>query len=332
MKYGIISDIHRNPENLDPALEVLKAEGIEAILANGDINGSYYFKNLQSGLNSILSKLAATGLQVYFQPGSHEKVTDYIPVIADLIDRYPNLHDAVPINRVESSDHHLVFLPGSDSGVTDFEFRLAFGDFDTALYKTKEGKVRFMQNMKDLRTKVIAPEKTIVVCHVPPRFEGLHCIDAAHFWEGRVYHRNPENQETLTYDIMGFMPITIPRSEIEACTRAFPINVPEEQIRDELFNVIKRKNMEGLVVYVERKENRGNQKLRELYQELGIRKAVSGHFHESSQRAHDFSGNPVEPNTLVDELFWNSGCLDDGEFGILTVEDGKVSYQDMDLK
>ena len=69
-----------------------------------------------------------------------------------------------------------------------------------------------------------------------------------------------------------------------------------------------------------------------MYEKLGIRKAVSGHFHESSHRANDRNSKHVFENTFVEELFWNSGCLDIGQCGILTVKDNKVSYRNVRLQ
>ena len=81
-----------------------------------------------------------------------------------------------------------------------------------------------------------------------------------------------------------------------------------------------------------RRENRGNEDLKSLYEELGINKAVSGHFHESGHRANNRMGNHVPEGNLVTDLFWNSGCLDAGQTGILTVGDGTVSYRNIRLE
>jgi len=82
-----------------------------------------------------------------------------------------------------------------------------------------------------------------------------------------------------------------------------------------------------------KKENRGNEDLKRLYEELGITKAVSGHFHESGHRANDLNGNRVGQGAFVNNLFWNSGYLDVGQTGILTVNDNaEVSYRNVNLK
>ena len=72
--------------------------------------------------------------------------------------------------------------------------------------------------------------------------------------------------------------------------------------------------------------------MRDVYEELGINKAVSGHFHEASHRANDSYGNHVEEGKKVTDLFWNSGHLDIGHTGILTVDGEQASYQNIDLK
>ena len=81
-----------------------------------------------------------------------------------------------------------------------------------------------------------------------------------------------------------------------------------------------------------RKENRCNTDLRDSYEKLGIKKEISGHFHESGHRANDRQNKHVPENAFIDELFWNSGCLDSGQCGILIVEDNKVAYKNIRLQ
>ena len=72
--------------------------------------------------------------------------------------------------------------------------------------------------------------------------------------------------------------------------------------------------------------------LKGLYEELGIKKSVTGHFHESSHRANDLSGCHVEQGRMVGELFWNSGCLDMGHAGLLIVDGEKVQYENIRIQ
>lgn len=84
--------------------------------------------------------------------------------------------------------------------------------------------------------------------------------------------------------------------------------------------------------YSLRTENRGNEDMKDLYEDLGIRKGVTGHFHESVGRAHDMNCVPVVEGELSRELFWNASYLDGLKAGILSVEGEKAAYQNVDLK
>ena len=114
----------------------------------------------------------------------------------------------------------------------------------------------------------------------------------------------------------------IPGVAVEGMIRKQYGNVSDDEMR-----LIAASN--GLTL---KEENRGNKDLANLYEELGITKAVSGHFHESGHRAHDGKVNPIQQGTLVKELYWNSGQLDLGQTGILTISDGKVAYQNVMLQ
>jgi hypothetical protein len=107
----------------------------------------------------------------------------------------------------------------------------------------------------------------------------------------------------------------------------------EETIKKQLGNVPPTviKNFALQNGWTLKRENRGNEDLKNLYSELGITKAVSGHFHESSHRATDSNGIIVPQNTFVDNLYWNAGHLDVGHAGILIVKNGKVNYQNITI-
>jgi hypothetical protein len=151
-----------------------------------------------------------------------------------------------------------------------------------------------------LKNLVTAPEKTIVVCHVPMKFDNLEtCVDMAEFGE-------------VTEDF------TLGDEKVKKGS-VYPIQVAPQLVQA------------GYPVDI-KKENRGNKELKTLYEELGIRKAVTGHFHESGHRANDLNGNHVNEGEAVNELFWNSGYLDVGQTGLLSVSGDKVRYQNVRLQ
>lgn len=320
-KYGVISDVHEDPRIVPVAIEVLKRFGAEKLLVNGDIgNQQETLKDSQDYTAFILNSIGKSGLESYIQLGSHETLLAFGPVIDALTKKYSNLIDTTKISKAEQKDHSLIFLPGSDflcggeyqignhnqipsgryiqteKGLMQFD---GFGQYVEAINRgIAQGAMQYA-NMNDLRRLVTHPDRSIVVCHVPRKFDNLDAIDVAEFGEAMEgFNLNGDNIEKSS---------------------VFPLPIAQQIVKA------------GCPVEI-RKENRGNQDLRLLYDELGINKAVSGHFHESGHRANDSYGDPVREGDLVNDLFWNSGHLDSGQTGILTVEDGRVSYRNIRLE
>ena len=107
-KYGIISDVHFKPQIVGPSIKVLKNQGAEELVFNGDIGNSQDF------VAYVLNEAGKSGLITYVQPGSHEKLGDFEPIMEYFQDKYSNLIDVTRNQKIEQDDHNLVFLPGSD--------------------------------------------------------------------------------------------------------------------------------------------------------------------------------------------------------------------------
>ncbi|VVB83928.1 Uncharacterised protein [uncultured archaeon] len=320
-KYGVISDVHQDPRIVPLAIEALKKQGAQKLLVNGDIgNQQRTLQDSQNYISFILDSIGKSGLESFVQPGSHETLLAYGPVIDYFAEEYNNIFDTQRISQVNQNGHQLVFLPGSDF-LCGGEYQIGSNEeISSGRYiQTEKGLLRFdnleqyvsainqklvkvaMQysNINDLKRLVTAPEKTIVICHVPRKFSGLEtCVDMAEFGEA---------MEDFNY-----------KGETVRKGSVYPIQIAPQIVKA------------GYPVQL-KKENRGNEDLKNLYEELGIRKSVTGHFHESSHRANDRKGNHVNEGELVNELFWNSGYLDIGHTGILTVDGEKVSYQNIRL-
>jgi hypothetical protein len=315
-KYGVISDLHEDPRIIVPTLKILKNEGAEKLLVNGDIGHD------QDSTAAIIDYIGRFGLESYVQPGSHESIREFNPVMDYLTDQYSNLVDLTkPENKkLEEKDHHLVFLPGSDflsnNGEYKIENKLPTGTY--YFHNNEIMDINFEQyfqlksngidikrinysNMNDLKKQVTHPEKTIVVCHVPRKFDNLEtCVDMAEFGEVTENFKIGNNKFSKG--------------------NIFPLPVVKSIL-----------NQYGDVPIKIKHENRGNKDLKELYEELGITKAVTGHFHESSHRANDSNNNHIPEHTPRNDLFWNSGHLDKGYTGILIVDGENISYQNIKL-
>ena len=166
-KYGLISDIHRiRLEAVFYAISVLKNEGIDKLILNGDLVGDQnsefsemeYFSNL-------LAHVAQSGLETYIQPGSHEEKREYGPIINAFSEKYSNINNILEKTSFQEKDHNLLFIPGSDviAGKVQEGYGIAINGFEKYF---------------------VDPEKTIVFSHVPRKFNNINeAVDYAFFAE-----------------------------------------------------------------------------------------------------------------------------------------------------
>ncbi|MBT3405115.1 hypothetical protein HN832_04290 [archaeon] len=323
VQYGVISDIHGSLENLERSLRAFKEKGIEKIILNGDL--AEVGKSLdesQRNIAEVLERVGKSGLEAYVQPAGHDMMLAFESVMEKLGGECDNLINVNKPQKVEADGHDLVFLPGADFGPSTGSYKLGddarmpsgnylmsqegitpFGKLEEYVVALKEGKqVKGINytNINDLKRLVTNPDKTIVFCHVPRKFKGIeNCVDVTKFGE-------------VTEDFL---------DEENHLAKGTVIPLPH----------VERYKAAGVPVEV-KTGNRGNEGLAKLYKELGIKKAISGHFHGTGHRATNANGEVVEEGKYTDELFWNSGCLSSGQTGILTVRGKEVSYENVELE
>jgi len=296
-KYGIVSDIHMNPELVRPVLERLGSEGIDNLVLLGDCG------NDELTVAYVLNETKELGKDTFVVPGNHETLRGFYAPMQFFGSQSSHLVDCTQNPKIEKGDHDLVFLPGSN-WLCGGEFKLVDdSEIETGNYPTPYGPRRVI-NMNDLRNFVTHPDKTIVMSHAPRRF----------------YHSGKSVDEAYFAELMdgsGLIPGMVLENQIRQETG--------EQDYEKISEIARTRG------YILKNEKSGNVSLAELYNELGIRKAINGHFHESVGVAHDADGRAVAQGELVDELFWNASYNDAGKFGILTVDGEKAGYQNLDL-
>jgi hypothetical protein len=300
--YGIISEMHATDvRNIIPVIKILEKEEVDALVLNGDLSGERADMASNNYLSILLDIVGRSGLEAYVLPGSHEVVNEFEPVLDYFSSHYPNLINTLRTPKVEKKDHHLVFLQGADSRAGDAlenGYSLEYQN-KSDLYKNSSGLIRVI-NMHDLRSLVSDPEKTIVFSHVPRRFSNLEsCVDTAEFGEVQT----------------------------EFQLNNHPFGVGSVLPGDFAYSL----REQGLPIQI-KKENSGNETLKTIFDDMGIKKNITGHFHESVGRAHDLQGNPVEEGLFVNELFYNASCMDRLMIGMLTVDDVKVAFENIDLR
>lgn len=319
---GIISDIHQRPaKEIEKALAVLKHEGATHLVLNGDIGNCHgSLEPSIEGIATVINAAGKSGLETYVQPGSHETITAYQPVLDILTQKYSNLFDTVRQPAVTVLDYRLAFLPGCFTLFTGAEYPLqteqptgdyivsaegvalfSADDFNRLVHEGKDPTRMHFTNVNDLKTHVNDPERTIVFCHEPARFDEAkeHGVDFAYFAKSQ----------------RGFLPGMLLERELKQ-------REGRDLSREELDSIA---HSQGFTFH---RENVGSKDIRALFDELGIRYAVNGHIHESSHHAHSRT-KIVAPNTSTPELFWNSGCYDYGLAGLLVLEDDGVRYRNV---
>jgi Icc-related predicted phosphoesterase len=367
-KYGIISDVHEKIGLVKVAIENFKSQGVTKLILNGDISSinAQSQDEAQKYFAHILGTAAQSGLETFVQPGSHETIDVYEPVLNFFASRYNNIIDTKLNPKIEFDSHHLIFIPGSDvNGIGEYSFGnnpnlptskyvrtkeelIQIDDYGEFVAMLQNGQIPNIEgimeykNINDVRNLVTDPDKTIVICHVPRNFNGVsNGVDVAHFIESysldmrlASYISNPKLKEKFIHATKIVPAETSVGQKLLSRQDSMKIkngNFSEDEIisfgmRYSLMNA-----QPVIEFNVEKFENRGNNELKTLYQELGITKAVNGHFHEASHNAHDSKGIFIPQNTLVNELYWNSGHMDNRHTGILTIKDNAVSYQNLDF-
>ncbi len=328
MKIGIISDVHSTPEAVVYGIQKLKDLGVERLVLNGDIGEhAETLQESQEYSAKILHAVGRSGLESYVQPGSHETIYGFGSVIDTLSQEHSTIINMLRHSCVDLAGYRLAFLPGSDvhsggeyhvgvdipSGqyaVTE-EGLVVLDSYATLQRLISEKKIQGMiqvKNMYELRDVVQDPEKTIVICHVPAHFPiGSGGVDFAYF---------------ATKDDGGFIPGIVLEQQIRQTIR----EKYGKEISDVELKTIAENN--GFTFH---RENVGNKELRRIFDDIGVRYAVNGHIHESGHHAHDREGNPVPEYIPAGELFWNSGCFDRRQMGILHLEERGVLYQNVSL-
>ncbi|HLC46136.1 MAG TPA: metallophosphoesterase [Candidatus Nanoarchaeia archaeon] len=300
--YGVISDLHRIDIRTVPlTIQILKDEGIDALILNGDISGERSGHNPQEYMATVLDAAGKSGTETFVLPGSHEEVHIFEPVLAHFIQKYGNIVNTFDNPFVNKGDHHLVFLQGSDwrAGEAVHHGYSLEDQAQSGIYKNKGAYLRIV-NMNDLKKLISDPDKTLVFSHVPRKFNNPEeSVDMAEFWETQQQFRLGEQ----VCEIGSIFPGP---AGYGLAKQGAPIKL--------------------------KRENRGNEILSLIYTELGITKNITGHFHESAGRANDLEGCAVQEGLFVPTLFYNAACMDRLMVGMVSVDGEKVAYENVNLQ
>ncbi len=294
--YGILSDLHEiNTYLVSRTFQYLKDENVDGVILNGDIVGKRSVSNPVDYLAKILDIAKKSELETYVLPGSHEEFELFEPILNYFANKYKNIKNTRENKKIEKEEFDLIFLQGSDwriGNAVKNGYSLQTEN-KTGVYDNEDGYICFT-NMHDLEELVKNPESTILFSHVPAKFNGPETVDIAEFYEVK------ENFKI--------------GNKIYRVGSVFPENVGYHFLT------------QGAPVEF-KKENRGNEELKKIFEEIGITKNITGHFHESAGNANNLKNKKIKPKKYNSELFLNASYLEKRKLSIVSIDGEYVSYK-----
>lgn len=244
--------------------------------------------------------------RIYCLPGNHEPIGEWNVVErrARQDSRFVNCASSQNF-LVEKEDHQLILIPGTDPFMGGF-FALEYDKEKPMLAKakTQRGGDIYVLNIFELAENIKQTKG----------YDPMRTVAVSH---------NPAKFDTgYTVDLT------------KNCVLKDGTKVPYELIHHPEVAA----NLDQVVIGHE-----GSQKLTEMYNQLGIMYAVSGHFHDAGPIGHDSKGDQVSEGTMSSNLHYTSGSCDSnpntpgiGHAGIIAVctDSGKVqmSYHTLEFK
>ena len=316
LKLGIITCLHGNLKAAKALAKFYSKSDVDAIIFNGDTNKD----GDENSIYMVLKHFKKIKKPTYITPGSHETYSGYKNSFKKIKNNYIKDCTLSKNRKIKLKGYHLVFLPGSDVKVYDAGFQL-IGSKSHWLKRLKrltkkygnpyEGIIDFF-HIDEIKKYVTDPNKTVLICHVPPRFFKKNSIDVAKF--GR-----PKRSFNLkTKDVAKKLRIRIKSTKID---------------KDSIFIIKKARKLikKGYPIEVVTK-NVGNIYLKRIIKKLKIKKFICGHIHEAGQKANDLKGNLIKQNIWSKELFHNAAPSKDGYSGIFTICGDKAKYKNIKVR
>jgi Icc-related predicted phosphoesterase len=156
---GAIKDMSKaTRNNLDAAIKWFKSEGVEWIVANGDISRDEF------DLVDAIEYLAQIQIPILMLPGNIDSAGSFARAYIERSEKYPNLVNGMWVRQIAADDIEFWVVPGyHDKRFMQYSSSCLFKDDD-------------VQVMLD----TLMPEEDAplaLVSHGPPRGKGKHALD-----------------------------------------------------------------------------------------------------------------------------------------------------------
>ncbi len=162
IKIGVVGAIKDASEgtrkNFAEAIKWFKAEGVEWIIANGDLALEEF------DLEDVADMLGETGMPTIVILGNAESRGSWARTFKDRAEKYPNLVNGVWVRQIIADDVEFWTLPG-------YHNKAFVHQGAGCLYKPEDVK----DTRKKLTPKGDAP--VVLIAHGPPKGKGKHALD-----------------------------------------------------------------------------------------------------------------------------------------------------------
>lgn len=309
IKIGTITDLEGNLRALNKILKIFLNNNIDLLVLAGDIPSQK-----KNSLLKILKLSLKLKIYIFIIPGSHESFDDYDKPIKELNNKL--IIDGAKRSKVSFRNYEFIFLPGSDYLASNGQYILTNNIKNHAKKREKNAQYWAHQKFKVFQVSKIKkliknPKKTIIISHIPPRFNSKQAIDVAEF--GKVMKEFQIKKEHLKLKIFGKL------LSKESIGHKFSKDM-----------ILTLKSAKLLVKYNYPvkilKKNVGNKEIKNLIQKKNIVKLICGHIHESGNKACNLKGKIVKSNNMSEELFFNSGQAEKGYAGLVILKNNMAKY------
>lgn len=287
-KYGIISDLHGNYEHLQ---ETEKFYDVDSIIINGDICVSEKTDlDIMLVMNELVKKFDE---DIFVMPGCTEEHPDYSERMDYFSDGFDQFHDMKDGGVLKRDDHELVFVPGTDPEVKSGSYNISDDGLLKNSYQSN------FTSIDEIEKGIDNGAKSILISHIPPKFDSDNCIDYHRF--GRASVNIIENNGQLAADYI---------------LRGEDLNLEQARIL---------KDDDYPVEIIE--DNLGSEKLQDFMKRNNISKGICGHYHSNSGLANDSDGELLDEGKFYEDIFCNPCFSKNDELGVVVVDGSKMSYE-----
>jgi len=304
LKLGLIVCAHGNARAVLRLCKQYSLQHADAIALCGDLGDDF------SEINAVLKATAGAKAKIIAFPGSHEPEKDFYRALR----KNKRVIDGTKQRRIALQGYDIVLLPGSTVNTGSAGFRIFDGKRVPKAYAARFRTFSIAQLGRFIRNA----QKTIVLCHDPPKCSGTSAIDVAYsgvVTKGFILH--PKDAivfgQKFKKHLDNPLALITPKGEIipepfasKLAKRGYPVSVKHRNV--------------------------GNIALKQFLKSKKIPFFACGHIHEAGHRAVSAAGKSLKQGAWNPSVWYNAAPAVKGNGGILIIDGKNATYKNVKVK